>query len=115
MNSYHVYFSVKDSVSPAELESILSQFIAHEKKHNLMLSARVLRMTNKASFPELTDYHFIADYATDADGKSAMENMKKRYKDEPHSSLMRIVSEFRVAFSEELICNAWRQPEHGSH
>jgi len=31
-----------------------------------------------------------------------MSSMAKRYKEDPHASLMKMVSEFRVAFSEEL-------------
>ena len=102
MNSYHVFFSSKPEVALSDVEAILKKFVRYEIEHNLMLNARVLKMTDKANFQDLPDYHFIADYETEADGEKAMENMKKRYKEEPHASLMSMVTEFRVAFSKEL-------------
>ncbi len=89
-------------MAESEVESILQRFIEGEKRGNLMTNARVIKMTDKASFPDLPDYHFIADYETEADGERAIERMKKRYKDKPHASLMKMVSEFRVAFSREM-------------
>ena len=102
MVSYHVYFSANKEFSESEVTEILRQFIEHEKTHNLMREARVLKMTNKASFSDLPDYHFVADYASEADQQTAMKEMQKRYREEPHASLMRMVSEFRVAFSKEI-------------
>lgn len=86
----------------SEVEAILARFIQSEMANNLMLDARVMKMTNNASFPDLPDYPFIANYKSEADGIIAMERMKQRFHEEPHASLMRMISEFRVAFSEEL-------------
>lgn len=102
MNSYHVYFTAKKGMTELEVTSILARFVESEIKDNLMLDARVLKMTNKASFPDFPDYHSIVDYRNESDRTEAMERMKKRYREEPHASLMKMVSDFRVAFSEDL-------------
>jgi hypothetical protein len=60
-------------------------------------------MKDKASAKDIPDYHFIADYASAEDGKLSIGDMQTRYREEPHASLMRTVSEFRVAFADDLI------------
>ncbi|WP_309387720.1 hypothetical protein [Cerasicoccus frondis] len=102
MHSYHVYFTAKARITEPEVEALLTRFIQNEMEDGLMIDARVLKMTNKASFPDLPDYHFIADYQSEADGDEAMSRMKLRMNEEPHASLMKMVSDFRVAFSTEL-------------
>ena len=103
MHSYHVYFSLKESVSRAEMEEVMRVFVSSEVEHNFMSGSRLLHMKDKASAKDILDYHFIADYATLADRDKAIADMATRYREEPHASLMRIVSEFRVAFSDDLI------------
>lgn len=103
MHSYHVYFSLKESVTRADLESVMRDFVAKEMQDNLMASYRLLHMKDKASAQDIPDYHFIADYASAENGTKALADMATRYREEPHASLMRIVSEFRVAFSDDLI------------
>lgn len=56
-------------------------------------------MKNKGSFKEMPDYHLIVDYETSEDIQGAFKEMKRTYKDDPHAPLMRMVSDFRVAFS----------------
>lgn len=103
MHSYHVYFSLKDGITVAELEAVMRSFVAKEMQDNLMVGYRLLHMKDKASAQGIPDYHFIADYVSAEDGTKAMEDMQTRYREEPHASLMRIVSEFRVAFADDLI------------
>jgi hypothetical protein len=81
----------------------MREFVASEMKHNLMTGYRLLHMKDKASAKDIPDYHFIADYASAEDRAKALQDMATRYREEPHASLMRIVSEFRVAFSDDLI------------
>ena len=103
MHSYHVYFSLKESVTRAELEAVMCRFVANEMQDNLMSGYRLLHMKDKASAQDIPDYHFIADYASVEDRTKALKDMATRYREEPHASLMRIVSEFRVAFADDLI------------
>lgn len=103
MHSYHVYFSLKDTVTRSELERIMIRFVTKEMQDNLMVSYRLLHMKDKASASTIPDYHFIADYATAEDGAKAFADMATRYQEEPHASLMKIVREFRVAFADDLI------------
>lgn len=56
-------------------------------------------MTNKASFQSLPDYQLIVDNSSEEDLQKGFSVMKTHYKDEPHSPLMKVISEFRVAFS----------------
>lgn len=106
MHSYHVYFTPKDGVSDRELLTQVHQFMERQLGSNLAISYRVLRMTNKASFGDLPDFHLIVDYASEADIQRAFQNMKAHYREEPHAPLMKMVSTFRVAFSKDEIPEA---------
>lgn len=56
-------------------------------------------MNNKASFESLPDFHLIVDYKSEEDLQKGFNGMKEHYRNEPHSPLMKMVSEFKVAFS----------------
>lgn len=56
-------------------------------------------MNQKASFEALPDFHIIVDYPSEEDLQKALKRMKNDYKEEPHSPLMKMISEFKVAFS----------------
>ncbi|MDA0347548.1 MAG: hypothetical protein O3C43_14490 [Verrucomicrobia bacterium] len=99
MTSYHVYFTAKDGVTDQELLTQVHQFMEGQICDNHAVSYRVLRMTNKASFVDLPDYQLIVDYRSEEDLQLGMRNMKENYRKEPHASLMKMVSTFRVAFS----------------
>jgi len=99
MASYHVYFSPKEGVSPENLIKQVHEFMATQIHSNFATGYRVLRMKNKASFETLPDFHLIVDYRSEEDLQKGFKGMKKQYKDEPHSPLMRMVSDFKVAFS----------------
>jgi hypothetical protein len=99
MASYHVYFSPKEGVSPDALVKQVHEFMATQVHKNHAEAYRILRMNNKASFGSLPDYHLIVDYATDEDLQKGFRGMKEHYRNEPHSPLMKMVSDFRVAFS----------------
>ena len=99
MASYHVYFSPKESVSPEALIDQVHEFMATQVEGNFATGYRILRMNNKASFEALPDFHLIVDYQSEEDLQNGFNGMKNHYKEEPHSSLMRMVSDFKVAFS----------------
>ncbi len=101
MTSYHVYFTAKDGVTDQELLTQVHRFMGDQIRGNHAVSYRVLRMTNKASFVDLPDFHLVVDYRSEADLQLGFRNMKESYRDEPHSPLMRMVSTFRVAFSKD--------------
>lgn len=73
--------------------------MATQVHNNFATGYRILRMKDKASFESLPDYHLIVDYSSEEDLQKGFEGMKESYKEEPHSPLMRMVSDFRVAFS----------------
>jgi len=79
MYRYHVYFTTYDGVTDSEVEAVLSQFVHSEMKENLMIGYDITKFENKASFPDLSDYHFTAHYRSKEDQEKAMENMAKRY------------------------------------
>lgn len=81
---------------------MLSTFARFEMKENLMTGYSLTRFENKASFPELSDYHFSAHYASKEDQENAMKDLATRFTKEPHASIMRITKEFRVAFSRNM-------------
>jgi len=99
MASYHVYFSPKEGVLPETLVKQVHAFMATQVEGNFAMGYRILRMNNKASFEDLPDFHLIVDYRSEKDLQKAFEEMKKHYKSEPHSPLMSMVSDFKVAFS----------------
>ena len=99
MASYHVYFSPKEGVSPESLIKQVHEFMATQVERNFATGYRILRMTNKASFESLLDFHLIVDYDSEDDLQKGFEGMKMHYKEKPHSPLMSMVSDFKVAFS----------------
>lgn len=99
MASYHVYFSPKEGVPAEALMKQVHAFMATQIHRNYATAYRVLRMNNKASFASLPDYHLIVNYPSEEDLQKGFSAMKGHYKDEPHSPLMKMVSDFRVAFS----------------
>ncbi|MES2661328.1 MAG: DUF6614 family protein [Verrucomicrobiota bacterium] len=99
MASYHVYFSPKEGISHEVLVKQVHEFMATQVHENHAESYRILRMNNKASFENLPDYHLIVDYPSEEGLQKGFNGMKKHYRGEPHSLLMKMVSDFRVAFS----------------
>ncbi len=102
MESYHVYFNARQDVPKAVLLAQVHEFMANQIESNRVRSYRILEMTDKASFQELRDFHLIVDYETAEDLQEAFKLMKQHYKDDPHAPLMRMVAEFRVAFSRDV-------------
>ncbi len=70
-------------------------------RENFATGYRILRMSNKASFEALPDFHLIVDYASEEELRKGFEGMKERYREEPHGPLMSMVSDFKVAFSSD--------------
>ena len=99
MASYHVYFSPREGISHEVLVKQVHEFMATQVFKNHAESYRVLRMNNKASFKDLPDYHLIVDYPNEEALQKGFSGMKEHYRDVPHSPLMKMVSDFRVAFS----------------
>lgn len=102
MASYHVYFSAKKGVSPEALIEQVQEFMKSRVGGNYVEAWRILRMTNKAGFESLPDYHLIVDYPSEEDLQKGFRAMKQHYRDEPHNSLMTMVSGFQVAFSVDM-------------
>ena len=101
MASYHVYFSPKEGISPSALINQVHEFMETQIQSNFATGYRVLRMNNKASFEALPDFHLIVDYESEEDLQKGFEGMKNHYRDKPHSPLMSMVSDFKVAFSSD--------------
>ncbi len=102
MYTYHVYFTPKETITDLEVFEIIKRFGDHEVRENLMMDYALTKFEDKASFPELSDFYFIANYRCKVDQDKAMGSMKNEYGKEPHLSLMKMVKEFRVAFSKSL-------------
>lgn len=101
--TYHVFFSPKSGFSESEVIGIISQFADNEIKENFMDSYSLIKFDNKASFSELDDYHFSANYKSLEDRQKASKAMSKAYTKEPHLSMMKMTENFKVAFSQELL------------
>lgn len=99
MESYHVYFTAKEAVLKNDLIAQVHEFMRSQVSGNRARAYRILEMTNKGSFKEMPDYHLIVDYESVEDVQEAFKEMKRTYKNDPHAPLMRMVSDFRVAFS----------------
>jgi len=97
--SYHVYFSPKEGVFPEMLLKQVHEFMKTQVPGNFAEAYRILRMHDKASFENLPDYQLIVDYSSEENLQKGFNGMKAHYRNEPHSLLMTMVSDFRVAFS----------------
>jgi hypothetical protein len=99
MHSYHVHFTAKAGIPSDEIIGQVHLFMRQQMAENYATAYRLLRLTNKASFQELPDFQLIVDYESESALALAFEGMKMHFTEEPHSSLMQMVSEFRVSFS----------------
>ncbi|MGF1655867.1 MAG: DUF6614 family protein [Verrucomicrobiales bacterium] len=102
MESYHVHFNARQDVPKDVLLAQVHEFMANQIESNRVRSYRLLELTDKASFQELRDFHLIVDYENAEDLQDAFNLMKQHYKDAPHAPLMKMVAEFRVAFSRDV-------------
>lgn len=99
MRSYHVHFTAKSGIQPEDLIGQVHLLMRQQMAENYAIGYRLLRLINKASFQDLPDFQLIVDYESESALNLAFETMKMRYREEPHSSLMHMVSDFRVSFS----------------
>ena len=74
MHSYHVHFSANEGTSVEELVAHIHVFMQRQVGSNYAKNYRLINFTDKASFPELPDFHLIVDYETDADLNSLLKN-----------------------------------------
>ena len=102
MFTHQVYFSPVNVVSHESVVEIVDRFARDEMKRSQLVRYELSRFTNKGCFPDLYDYQFTANYPAEAAQNAAIKDLGSRYKDEPHASLMGVVKDLEVAFSERI-------------
>ncbi len=81
----------------------MTSFLESQIRDNHLHSYRILRHSGNGNFKEMPEYQVICDYENEAELEKAFARMKPdRYKQGPHASLMTMVKEFRVSFSEDI-------------
>jgi len=104
MPSYHVYFSPKSETSDSELIDKCHSFLGDLIANHQIQSYRLIRITNPASFPALPKFQLIVDYCSQQqlDGSFAFMKDSNRITSPPHGLIIPLVSDFKVAFSEDV-------------
>jgi hypothetical protein len=95
---YLIFFSPAEGVAEDISLPKVREFMDAQVASNGATGYRIVRMTNKATFPELPDYAVFVDYATQDDLNAAFREMGKSYREGVHAELMGMVRDFRVAF-----------------
>lgn len=102
-SSYHVFATPGEGIPDELLEKQMRSFLESQKAENHLYEYRILKHSENGSFKGMTKYQIICDYRTEDDLKRAFKGMKPdSYKEEPHLSLMKMVSEFKVGFSNDV-------------
>lgn len=103
MNSYHVFVSLKEGVSSDTLEQEMKLFLDGQIAENQMHGYRILKFTNTANFEGMSEYQIICDYSSEQALKEAFEAMRPdKWKEDPHATMMHMVSGIRVSFSSDI-------------
>jgi len=104
MPSYHVYFSPKSDTSDSDLIDKCHSFLRDLKANRQIESYRLIRITNPTSFSALPKFQLIVDYFSPQQLDSSFAFMKdaNRISSPPHGIIMELVSDFKVAFSEDV-------------
>ena len=105
MKSYHVAITLNENTSEKEFIEQFEVFAKDQLEQTETESYRVLKLTDKANWPEQPDYLIIFDYKDSKRRLQANNRMEKIYTQKPHSSLMKMVSEFKISFSETISQN----------
>lgn len=101
MYFYQVFFSVNEHTDVDEFLERVHEFMKEQLKSHRAAEYRLLKIEDKATFPELTDFQMIVGYRSERDRTLGFEGMKEIAGTEPHATLIKGVSDFRVAFSVE--------------
>jgi hypothetical protein len=104
MLSYHVHFSPKAEISDSELVETCHSFLQSLKSAHQIESYRLLHITNPASFQGLPRFQLIVDYVSQQqlDDSFAFMSDGNRVGNPPHGRIMKLVSDFRVSFSQDV-------------
>ena len=104
MISYHVFFSPKPDVQELSVIAAAHRFFQHLEAEKKLRIYRILRVTNPASFQALPRFQAIADYGSQQELDESFAFMRQAGKKEEgaHGELMRMVSDFKVSFTEDV-------------
>ncbi|MGJ8638093.1 MAG: hypothetical protein ACSHYA_01755 [Opitutaceae bacterium] len=101
-HSYHVFASPKEGVSEGLLEEKIKDFLDAQIKSNHLASYRILKHSENGNFEGMPKYQVICDYDTEEQLKEGFAGMRPDlFREEPHLSLMNLVTDFRVGFSSD--------------
>ena len=103
MHSYHVFVTPKESVSHSGFEIQMQLFLEEQIQDNHLCKYRIIKYSNIANFSEMSEYQIICDYETEEQLKQGFEGMRpNRWKEEPHATMMGMVTDLRVSFSSDV-------------
>jgi len=98
-HQYHVYASPKDGITNTQLIEQIHAFLGKHVSEGLADRYFIQEFTSTGSFSELPQFHITVDYPSEEAMSLGMVAVKKTYKQAPHSPLMTMVKDFKVAFS----------------
>ena len=99
MTSYHVFFSAKSENDEPPLIAATRALAVELTTAGKILSHRLLRVTNSASFTELPRFQLIVDCTDQTALDSAMAHIRAALHEGPHGKILRLVGDFKVCFS----------------
>lgn len=101
MQTYNVFYSVKDEVDPLYVADLVREFIALLSRHELIESAVCHQLTNKGNFPDMPDFHIAVHFKHQAHMSESFRTIRDTWMHEyPHAQLMASTKEFKVTFTE---------------
>jgi hypothetical protein len=104
MISYHIFFTPKPDVTDDQIIGLAREFFETLKSEERIRDYRILHVTNPASFQGLPRFQAIVDYESQQALDDAFSFMRRpeKMKEGAHGRLMEQVSEFKVAFTEDV-------------
>ena len=103
MIAYNVFYSVKDGIEEEKVLKLTLAFIEQLLSHQLIIDASCQKLTNKANFTQMPDFHVSVNFHSHRDMDEVFSFVRTTLMETyPHSELMKSVKEFKVTFTEEL-------------
>lgn len=100
-HQYHVFTSRKDGITKGDLIAQIHEFLGQHVTDGCATEYAIREFTNSGSFPELPEFHITVNYDSEEAMHDGMKAVKEIYKEAPHAPLMKMVKDFKVAFSKE--------------
>ena len=101
MDTYNIYFDLKEGIKESDVFHLATEFAKALKKEGVIDEFKLNTIEDKGNFPEIPDLHMAVYFKSAAHMDDGFKIVQSKYLNEhPHSELMASVSNFKVSFGQ---------------